>query len=157
MGFVALNVLVSFKAHYEYTQMHGRILDSIMSDLSRSTATAEHPWKDPRIEKAIFNRLILKLNDRLLTFSVALIFHGVTIFCERNTVLLCLIIFNFIVFFSKIYSFHLFMTYPSDESQLRYFEDPAFHKDAILVSCLSLFLEIFGFIFIQNQSCFLYL
>ena len=56
-----------------------------------------------------------------------------------------------IVFILKLTRFHFFMTKPSKE-HVKMVGDSEFQRDALVLSCLSLFLEVFGHIFISLVS-----
>ena len=96
----------------------------------------------------MLSRLIDNLNQKSLTFTASSIFHFAAIFCSLNTIGLVLAFFNVLVFFVKLYRFHAFMIYNPDKKIHAYLQDPNIQRGALVVSCLSLFLELFGQIFI---------
>lgn len=55
------------------------------------------------------------------------------------------------VFIQKLTKFHYFMTYPRKENEALVAEKNV-QRDALIMSCLSLFLEVFGHLFISLTS-----
>lgn len=151
LGFVLLNIVTSFKAHYEFSEIHGQILNCVLADVDGGKKI------DFKIQQKILHSLIEKLNSRRFTFSVSLVMHLAAMCCDVNTVGFVLSLFNVLVFFVKVYKFHHFMINNPEPSFQKYLADPNVQRDALVVSCLSLFLELFGHIFIQILSCVMYI
>ena len=69
------------------------------------------------------------------------------------TIGFALVILYICIFIIKLYRFHSFMIYQYPQKQYQaIFTDPEFSLEALVLSCLSLFLELFGHIFISLLS-----
>ena len=95
----------------------------------------------------LFEQLLSSLNNPYLTTVMMLSFHLAILSCSTHTIgfyLICLYILTFII---KLTRFHFFM-----KKRERHTQDGEFQRDALVLSCLSLFLEVFGHIFISLIS-----
>ena len=69
---------------------------------------------------------------------------------STTTIGFALVILYIAIFIIKLFRFHNFMIYQYPEKQYQaIFNDPEFSLEALVLSCLSLFLELFGHIFIS--------
>lgn len=153
-GFVLVNLIYSFKAHYEFSAVHGKILQCMINPLSKETK--ERDLEHEKMKVKILQALIRSINDRNFTFIVSVMLHLAAMSCSTLTIGAVLAFFNVLVFFTKLYRFHAFMIMNPNEEFHAYLMDSGMQRDALVVSCLSLFLELFGHIFIQILSCMSY-
>jgi CDP-diglyceride synthetase len=137
-GFLALNFTVSFKAHFEFSSIHCQILNCLLQGGSSSDS----------IHQEVLQQLIKSLTRHPFTFAISIVFHVAAIVCSTRTVGLVLSTINVLIFFTKIYQFHAFMTYNPEKRFLKHLADPNIQRDALVVTCFSLFLELFGHIYI---------
>ena len=69
---------------------------------------------------------------------------------STTTIGFALVILYIAIFIIKLFRFHNFMIYQYPDKQYQaIFNDPELSLEALVLSCLSLFLELFGHIFIS--------
>uniref|UniRef100_A0A7S3IPZ3 Uncharacterized protein n=1 Tax=Strombidium inclinatum TaxID=197538 RepID=A0A7S3IPZ3_9SPIT len=71
--------------------------------------------------------------------------------CTSSVIGLILVTLNVFSFVIKLLQFHQFMMYPTKE-YARFVSNPDFTRDALILTCLSLFLELFGHALISLLS-----
>ena len=130
------------KAMSEYIDIHKKILKYILK-------RDEQPLEE-KYEK-MFNGLMETLVRRKRTLLSIFLFHLAIMTQRHSNIIIATFLLYSSVFVQKMYRFHDFMTTQRNQS-----ESESIQRDAVIMSCLSLFLEVFGHLFISLPSAFGY-
>lgn len=125
------------KAHFEYTQIHENILQYVLNQNDRKDDKSKH----------YLEKLIQSLNNVYITLGFQILIHLSIMTISTATIGFVLVSLYVIIFIMKLTRFHHFMIYKHPNEKV--FQDPEFSLEALVLSCLSLFLEVFGHIFIS--------
>ena len=140
-GWLLINILVPMKALAEYASIHEKILIYILK--------RDEPL-DAKYQR-LFLSLIANLSNKLITLGMMCTFHAAIMSASTHTIGFTLVFLAVMTFIIKLTRFHFFMWYPTEE-YAKLVSEPDFQRDALILSCLSLFLEVFGHICISLLS-----
>jgi CDP-diglyceride synthetase len=132
LGWFLMNLLAPIKALTEYAQVHEQILRYVLTHESSNAAQTKQ-----------FESLLRSLNNIWLTIPMMVSFHLAILCFSTKKVGFYLVALYVVTFIIKLTRFHFYMLKKGDKV------DAEFHRDALVLSCLSLFLEVFGHIFIS--------
>ena len=139
-GWLLLNILIPLKAHYEYTQIHENILYYVLN---------QNEKRDNK-SHMFLEKLVKSINNGYITLGMQILIHLSIMTLSTATIGFFLVSLYVIIFIIKLTRFHNFMTHEHPNEKV--FADAEFSLEALVLSCLSLFLEVFGHIFISLIS-----
>ena len=151
IGWLLINIVFPLKVMDEFSQIHDRILVYILQDDEDDPCEN----KNERYEPHLADVLIKHLNNRRITFAVFIAFHISMMACTSRVIGLILVLINIGSFIAKISRFHHFMSFPT-KKYAKHVSNPNFVRDGLILTCLSLFLELFGHMIISMISGFGY-
>lgn len=100
----------------------------------------------------LFDQLMGKLNSTFISTAMLITFHLSLLVLQSNKVFLYLVMLYVLIFVIKMGLFHNFMMNQSP-NLAKIVALNEFQQEALVVSCISLLIEVFGHVFISLLSC----
>lgn len=150
-GWLAINMLVPMKAIYEYSHVHKNILNFILNSDQKVNKSDNDKKK-----RALLQQLIEYISNSPTTMMMMVLFHLSVMSFSANTIGFVLVFLYVFIILMTLHKFNKFMNNPTEDIQA-VFKQNDFQRDALILTCISLFLEIFCQIFLSLGSSLSYL
>lgn len=143
VGWLLINLIVPIKAIQEYSQIHMHIMKYVLHEREPDPKKSQH--------HLLFDQLMAKLNSTFISTAMLITFHLSLLLLQSTKVILYLVILYVLIFIIKMGLFHNFMMNQSP-GLAKIVALNEFQQEALVISCISLLMEVFGHVFISLLS-----